>query len=74
MTEDVPLTTLASPKTRAIADQKHNSRVKYEDIYLKDYTTVLALAEGLGSYFQFYNHERPHQSLAYRVPAEVHWV
>jgi putative transposase len=48
--------------------------VKYEDIYLKDYTTVLALAEGLGSYFQFYNHERPHQSLAYRAPAEVHWV
>jgi putative transposase len=47
--------------------------VKYEDIYLKDYATVPALAEGLGSYFQFYNHERPHQSLAYRAPAEVHW-
>jgi putative transposase len=48
--------------------------VKYEDLYLKDYATVPALAEGLGSYFQFYNHERPHQSLAYRAPAEVHWV
>jgi putative transposase len=47
--------------------------VKYEDIYLKDYATVPALAAGLGSYFQFYNHERPHQSLAYRAPAEVHW-
>jgi putative transposase len=48
--------------------------VKYEDIYLQDYATVPALAAGLGSYFQFYNHERPHQSLAYRAPAEVHWV
>lgn len=48
--------------------------VKYEDIYLKDYATVPALAEGLGSYFQFYNHERPHQSLAYRAPAEIHGV
>jgi putative transposase len=46
--------------------------VKYEDIYLNDYTTVPALEAGLDSYFLFYNHERPHQSLAYRTPAEVH--
>lgn len=46
--------------------------VKYEDIYLKDYTTVPALDEGLARYFHFYNYERPHQSLAYRTPAEVH--
>jgi putative transposase len=46
--------------------------VKYEDIYLNDYTTVPALEAGLESSFRFYNHERPHQSLAYRTPAEVH--
>jgi putative transposase len=46
--------------------------VKYEDIYLKDYATVPALEAGLERYFTFYNHERPHQSLAYRTPAEVH--
>jgi putative transposase len=46
--------------------------VKYEDIYLHDYTTVPALDEGLTRYFHFYNHERPHQSLAYRTPAEAH--
>ena len=46
--------------------------VKYEDIYLKDYPTVPALDEGLARYFHFYNHERPHQRLAYRTPAEVH--
>ena len=46
--------------------------VKYEDIYLKDYDSVPALQQGLQDYFQFYNHVRPHQSLAYRTPAEVH--
>jgi putative transposase len=48
--------------------------VKYEDIYLKDYLTVPALAAGLDAYFCFYNHERLHQSLNYRTPAEVHFV
>lgn len=46
--------------------------VKYEDIYLKGYETVPTLQQGLHDYFQFYNHARPHQSLAYRTPAEVH--
>jgi putative transposase len=46
--------------------------VKYEDIYLKDYDSVPALQQGLHDYFQFYNHARPHQSLDYRTPAEVH--
>jgi putative transposase len=48
--------------------------VKYEDVYLKDYLTVPALEAGLGSYFRFYNHERPHQSLDYRTPVEVHFA
>jgi putative transposase len=48
--------------------------VKYEDIYLKDYDSVPALQRGLHDYFQFYNHVRPHQSLAYRTPAEVHYL
>ncbi len=47
--------------------------VKYEDIYLKNYDDVPHLQEGLENYFQFYNHERPHQSLNDRVPAEVYY-
>lgn len=47
--------------------------VKYEHIYLNDYGTVPALEMGLGHYFQLYNYERPHQSLAYRTPADVHF-
>lgn len=47
--------------------------VKYEDIYLKDYTDVPMLIGGLGGYFDFYNRERPHQSLDYRTPASMYW-
>ena len=47
--------------------------VKYEDIYLHDYAVVPELLVGLQHYFTFYNHERPHQSLAYRTPADVHF-
>ena len=46
--------------------------VKYEDIYLKSYQSVRALFLGLTEYFQFYNHERPHQSLSYKTPAMVY--
>lgn len=49
------------------------STVKYEDIYTKDYETVEQLVEGLRSYFWFYNHERPHQSLGDKTPAEVYF-
>jgi putative transposase len=46
--------------------------VKYEDIYLKGYASLPELLLGLTEYFAFYNGERPHQSLGYRTPAEVH--
>jgi putative transposase len=46
--------------------------VKYEDIYLKDYVLVPELVSGLTAYFQFYDEERPHQSLEYRTPGEVY--
>ena len=47
--------------------------VKYEDIYPREYPTVPALEAGLCAYFDFYNHQRFHQSLDYRTPAQVHF-
>lgn len=47
--------------------------VKYEDIYLKGYETVLELKNGLKKYFAFYNNKRYHQSLKYKTPKEVHY-
>jgi putative transposase len=46
--------------------------VKYEDVYLRGYETVPALACGMGEFFPYYNEERPHQSLDYWTPAEVY--
>jgi putative transposase len=45
--------------------------VKYENIYLKAYSTVADLNEGLAWYFDFYDHRRKHQSLGNRTPYEV---
>jgi putative transposase len=48
--------------------------VKYEHLYLYDHQTAVAVADGLSRYFRFYNTERPHQSLDYQTPAEVHYA
>jgi putative transposase len=45
--------------------------VKWEEVYLHDYQTVADAHSGLDRYFRFYNHERPHQALPYRTPAQV---
>ncbi|MCI5147642.1 MAG: transposase [Candidatus Electrothrix sp. AR3] len=47
--------------------------VKYENIYLKDYRNGKELYHGLDEYFSFYNTQRPHQSLGYRVPEDIHY-
>jgi len=47
--------------------------VKYEDIYVKEYSSIAELQRGLKIYFNFYNHERPHQSFNYNTPAEMYY-
>jgi len=42
--------------------------VKYEEVYLKDYTTVREAIRELNAYFRFYNTERLHQSLENNTP------
>ncbi|VAW35898.1 Mobile element protein, partial [hydrothermal vent metagenome] len=46
--------------------------VKYENIYLKEYSSVQEVKAGLDEYFRFYNEKRYHQSLNYKSPAEVY--
>jgi putative transposase len=47
--------------------------VKYEEVYLKDYSTVAMAIDNLQAYFQFYNYQRLHQALNYQPPARVHF-
>jgi len=46
--------------------------VKYEEVYLKDYSTVREAVRELNAYFRFYNTERLHQSLGYQTPWDVY--
>jgi putative transposase len=46
--------------------------VKYEYVYLQEIQTVQEAWLGLRDFFNFYNHERFHQSLDYRTPAQVY--
>ncbi|MFB0564054.1 MAG: IS3 family transposase [Candidatus Aminicenantaceae bacterium] len=47
--------------------------IKYEEVYLYDYRSVSEAKERLAFYFDFYNNERPHESLEYRTPQEVYY-
>lgn len=45
--------------------------IKYENIYLNEYSSMKELKEGIGKYFMFYNKERFHQSLNYSTPDDI---
>lgn|SRR5512145_459364 len=47
--------------------------LKYEEVYLKEYSSPRQARQGIDQYLNFYNHLRPHQALDYRTPAEVHF-
>jgi putative transposase len=46
--------------------------LKYEEVYLKDYQSVIEATEGISAYMRFYNEQRPHQALGYRTPAALY--
>ncbi len=45
--------------------------LKYVDVYLRDYGDLHELEQGLTRWLEHYNHERPHQSLAWKTPMEA---
>src|SRR3954471_12104060 len=52
---------------------------KYEEVYLNAYASIAEAKAGIGSWLDFYNEERQHQSLRYRTPrqayeAECPWI
>jgi len=48
--------------------------VKYEEVYLKDYRSMSMkeVYNSLKAYFKFYNEERLHQALEYKVPSCIY--
>lgn len=47
--------------------------VKYEEVYIKEYSSFPEAHYSLKQYFNFYNNKRFHQSLSYLTPAKVHF-
>jgi putative transposase len=47
--------------------------VKYEEVYIHDYTSPREARQALTRYFEFYNYERSHQALDYQSPADVYF-
>ena len=46
--------------------------LKYEEIYLKSYSSVEEAREGIRAYLRFYNEERFHQALQYLTPWQIY--
>src|SRR5689334_6778443 len=46
--------------------------LKYEEVYLNAHATVAEAKVGIGAWLDFYNEERPHQSLGYRTPRQIY--
>ncbi len=46
--------------------------IKYEEVYLKDYRTVREAQQSLKAFIWFYNRERLHSALGYKVPLSVY--
>ena len=44
----------------------------YEEVYLKAYDSVIKVREGIGTYLEFYNSERRHQSLNRQTPYQLY--
>jgi putative transposase len=48
--------------------------VKYEEVYLRDYSSFTDAKQSLTNFFHDYNTDSPHQSLDYQTPAEMYFA
>jgi putative transposase len=48
--------------------------IKYEEVYLKEYTSLKEAEASISAYLHSYNTWRPHEALAYKTPADVHFT
>lgn len=48
--------------------------VKYECVYLNEFTTIQEARNSLNNYLKFYNDQRPHQSLNYQTPKSQYFA
>ncbi len=46
--------------------------IKYEEVYLHEYTSPKEAYGNLSEYITFYNYDRPHQALDYQPPAQAY--
>src|SRR3954464_13602347 len=45
--------------------------LKYQEVFIKAYGSVIEARRGIGGWLSFYNEERPHRALGYRTPRGV---
>lgn len=55
-----------------IAIERFFRTLKYDDIYIQDYSTISELRKGINSYIDFYNNKRFHSALDYQKPMKVY--
>jgi putative transposase len=46
--------------------------LKYEEVYLNDYNSLVEARACIGRYFAFFNDRRPHSALGYQTPASFY--
>jgi putative transposase len=55
-----------------IAIERFFRTLKYDDIYVRDYSSISELRAGIGRFMDYYNYERLHSALGYKRPMAVH--
>lgn len=48
--------------------------IKYEDVFIRSYTTLPDARLGIAAFIKHYNYHRPHQALKYKTPAELYVI